>query len=143
MKGNAAAIVQDANDATDGVTIFCKLVKAYEQSDGHGTVYLLQLKEFTVYEAGSATVFPSKFVAICNDCRNTTGSEIPTGIQWTSLLGALRTHNTNSIGGATLAAHAPDAFTPLHQSTTPQKLSANEMLRMLGMTCENILSTDP
>ena len=43
VKGNAAAIVQDACDATNGVAIFRKLVKAYGQSDGGGVAYLLQL----------------------------------------------------------------------------------------------------
>ena len=44
VKGNAAAIVQDTDDATGGVAIFCKLVKAHGQSDGDGTAYLLQLR---------------------------------------------------------------------------------------------------
>ena len=88
-------------------------------------------------------MFSRKFAAICNDHRNTTGSEIPIGIQRTSLLGALRTRDIDDPGGVTLTARAPGAFTPLYQSLMPQKLNINEMLRMLEATCESILSTDP
>ena len=52
VKGNTAAIVHDPGDATDGVAIFFKLVKAYGQLDGDGTAYLLQLKKYSFYEAG-------------------------------------------------------------------------------------------
>ena len=73
VEGNAAVIVQGAGDTTDGIAIFGKLVKAHGESDGDGTAYLLQLKEFSFLKAGNATVFASQFVAICNDYRNTTG----------------------------------------------------------------------
>ena len=79
VKGNAAVVVQDAEDVTNGVAIFCKLAKVYGQSDGDGMAYPIQLKQFSFYEAGYATVFASKFVAICNEYSSTTGSEIPGG----------------------------------------------------------------
>ena len=91
VKGNAAAIVHNADYATDGVAICCKPIKAYGQSGDDGTAYLLQLKKYAFFEAGDANVFSSKFVAICDDFRNTTGSAIPSGIQRTSLLNALHT----------------------------------------------------
>ena len=37
--GNAAAIVQDADDPTNGVAIFARPIKAYGQPDGDGTTY--------------------------------------------------------------------------------------------------------
>ena len=143
VKGNAAAIVQDADDATNGVAIFCKLVKAYGQTDGDCAVYLLQLRQIPFYEAGGVTVFTSKFFAICNDFHNTTGTSIPTGVQRTSLLNAIRTRDIIGTDGATLAVCAPGAPTPLHQSFIQQRLSIGKMLRMLETTCENILSADP
>ena len=41
VKDNAAVIVQDAEGATDGAAIFCKLAKAHGQPDGDGAAYLL------------------------------------------------------------------------------------------------------
>ena len=143
VKGNAAVIVQDAENASDGAAIFAKLIKAYGRSDGDGTEYLLELKEFSFIKAGDVNVFTSKFAAICNDYRNTTGAEIPTGIKRTSLLEALRTRDIIGAGGTTLAARAPDALTPLHQIFMSQKLDIDEMLHSLETTCENILATDP
>ena len=125
MKGNAAVIAQDTEDATNGVAIFYKLVKAYGQSGSDGTAYLLQLKQFSFYEA---TVFASIFVAISNEYSNATGSETPSGIQRTSLLNALRTRDITGTGDVTLTSDATYAPTPLYQSLTPQELSADEML---------------
>ena len=88
-------------------------------------------------------MFSRKFAAICNDHRNTTGSEIPIGIQRTSLRDALRKRDVNGASGVTLVTRAPDAFTPMYQSLMSPKLYVNEMLRMLETTCENILSADP
>ena len=41
VKGNTAAIVQDAGDENNGVAIFCKLAKAYGWPGGDGAAYLL------------------------------------------------------------------------------------------------------
>ena len=69
--------------------------------------------ELSFYEAGGVTIFSRKCTAICDDYRDTAGPENPVGIQRTSLFDALRTCDINGTGGATLAARAPDAFTPL------------------------------
>ena len=53
-KGNAAAIVQDAGGATNGVAIFGKVFKAYGQPGCDGVAHLLQLKELSFSEAGDA-----------------------------------------------------------------------------------------
>ena len=39
VQGNAAIIVQDADDPTNGVAIFARPIKAYGQPDGDGTTY--------------------------------------------------------------------------------------------------------
>ena len=85
----------------------------------------------------------SKFFAICSGFCNTTGAATPNGVQRTSLLNAPRTRDTIGTGGVTLAANAPDAFTPLYQGLMQQRLSADGMLRILGVTCEKVLSTEP
>ena len=80
VKRNVAYIVHDADEATDGVAIFGKLVKACGQSDGDGAAYLLQLKESPFYTAGDVTVCVSNFAGICNDYKNTTGTSTPNWI---------------------------------------------------------------
>ena len=133
--------MQDADDTTNGVAIFARLIEGHGQSDGDCVAYLLQLKEISFFKTGD--VFASNFAAICNDYCNTTGAPIPDGIQRTSLLDALRTRDINGAGGVTLVTRAPVALAPLQQAFMSQILSVGEMLRMLEATCENILSTDP
>ena len=88
-------------------------------------------------------MFTSKFVAICTDFHDTTGSAIPTGVQLASIPNTLSTRGIIGAGGVTLAACAPNTLTALHQSLVSQRLIADEMLRMLGTIYENILSTYP
>ena len=143
VQGDAAVIVQDADDPTNGVAIIAKLIKVYRQSDGGGTVYLLQLKNISFLKEGDVTVFASRFKTTCNDYRNTTGAPIPNGIQRTSLLDAFRTRDVHGPGGVTLAARAPVALASLQHAFMSQKLNLDEMLGMIEVTCESILSTDP
>ena len=88
-------------------------------------------------------MFASKFGTIYTDYRNTTGTPIPNGIQRAYLLDALRTRDIHDPGSVTLTARTPVALASLQQVFMSQKLTADEMLDMLEVTCESILSTDP
>ena len=103
----------------------------------------MQLKDFSFNKTGGHVIFASLFRTICDDYTNTTGAPIPTDIQRQALIDTIRTREVNGAGGVTLNARAPDVLTPLHQSFMSQRLSLEEMPRQPGMTCENILTSDP
>jgi len=42
--GNAATLIEDANDTTDGLAMIAKLIAAYGQTSGDGSAYLTELK---------------------------------------------------------------------------------------------------
>ena len=90
VKGNAAIIVQEADDPTDGLAIFDKLVSTDGQPDGDATECLRKLKESSFNEVGDVTVLNTKFVSICNEYEAMIGSPAPTGMQLSVLLDALR-----------------------------------------------------
>ena len=81
-------------------------------------------------------MFRSKFVAICNDFQNITGSAVPGGIQLMSLLDALRMRDTNGTSGITLTARVPNAI------FMSQRMTTDEMTSRIDTTCETTLSTD-